>query len=95
MLTIYTILLKISYFNYQQLNLARQAKAPLENIARIVTETEESIKVNDSHKGKPVFSEVFQIAKARITSFSIRNIRFSHVNAWYVPMVTCIFPFFF
>ena len=56
MLTIYTILLKISYFDYQQLNLARQAKAPLENIARIVTETEESIKVNDSHKGRPVFS---------------------------------------
>ena len=63
MLTIYTILLKISYFNYQQLNLERQAKAPLENIARIVTETEESIKVNDSHTGKPVFSEVFQIGR--------------------------------
>ena len=63
MLTIYTILLKISYFDYQQLNLARQAKAPLENIARMVTGTEESVKVNDSHKGRPVFSEVFQIGR--------------------------------
>ena len=65
-----TILLKISCLNYQRLNLALRAKEPLEYIARIVRQTEESIKVNDSLKGRPVFSEVFQMERHESFHFS-------------------------
>ena len=46
-----------------------RAEAPLKNITRIVTETEESVNVNDSLKGRPVFSEVFQIERHEFLPF--------------------------